>query len=256
MEHQQEKSFDLWSKDLELSAGYWLSLRSKLRAGVTLSQVDVEAVTLEPGAFIESGGMLTVLSLRWHLDRTNDRLYPTSGLTNSISAEWAPAGLLSESHFVRGEVFAAGYQTMFGGLTTAVRLNLGVARPIGGSADLLPNRRFFAGGSRSMRGFKRRRLGPLDAEGAPLGGEALVGATLELRFPLVWRFKGAIFADAGQVWRRYDLIAARDVEYAAGPGIMLQTPVGPLRADWAHRLTFRVEGQPEAVLHISVGQPF
>lgn len=255
-ERQWEKSYELLSRELELGATYRISPWSQLRASVAVARVDVDVTTPEEAAFIELGGLLTVLSLRWSRDRVNDRLYPTRGTVAWTSAEWAPAGILSESHFLRGEIFTAAYLRLASGLVAAVRCDLGLAEPIGGSVDLLPNRRFFAGGSRSMRGFKRRRLGPLDAAGAPLGGGAKLEASVELRFSLIWRFKGALFVDLGQVWRTIETIESRDLEYAAGPGLMLQTPVGPLRGDWARRLTIHQSGQPESLFHVSIGHPF
>ena len=45
-----------------------------------------------------------------------------------------------------------------------------------------------------MRGFKRRQLGPLDDEGAPIGGEALVQSSAEFRFPLFGAYLRALNA--------------------------------------------------------------
>ena len=107
-----------------------------------------------------------------------------------------------------------------------------------------------------MRGFRRRKLGPLDADGAPLGGEAKAEFSLEGRFPLFWRFRGALFADAGAVWSDRGSIDWGDMETAVGPGLMVRTPVGPLRADLGYRLGDRVPDQPRWVFHFSIGNPY
>lgn len=107
-----------------------------------------------------------------------------------------------------------------------------------------------------MRGFGRRKLGPLDSTGAPLGGEAMLEGSAELRFPLFWRFRGAGFVDSGQVWPTFDEITPDNIEVAVGSGLWLQTIIGPLRADLAYRLTTYEKSQPRWVFHFSIGPAF
>ena len=107
-----------------------------------------------------------------------------------------------------------------------------------------------------MRGFNRRKLGPLDSEGAPLGGEALFETSAELRFPLFWRFRGTTFVDAGQVWPRIKDITADNIEVAVGSGLWISTLIGPLRGDLAYRLTYHETTQPRWVFHFSIGPAF
>ena len=107
-----------------------------------------------------------------------------------------------------------------------------------------------------MRGFKRRELGPLDATGAPLGGQVLFLGSAEVRIPIVWRLMGAGFVDTGQVWARPQNVKPRYIEVAVGPGLLITTPVGPVRADLAYRLTRYQPGQPNTVLNFSIGEPF
>ncbi len=107
-----------------------------------------------------------------------------------------------------------------------------------------------------MRGFKRRKLGPLDEDGASLGGEAKVEGALELRFPIVGRVSGAAFLDVGQAWARRRDVHLEDLEVAIGPGLIVNTPVGPARADLGYRLTSYDNSQPKSVVHFSIGHPF
>jgi outer membrane protein insertion porin family len=148
------------------------------------------------------------------------------------------------------------YKSLGGVLVAAARLRAGWAEPLGDSEDLLPNKRFFAGGATSMRGFKRHKLGPLDDEGAPLGGESKVEASLELRFPIFGRLGGAAFVDAGQVWTGGNTFAFDELEVAAGPGLVIRTPIGPIRGDVGFRLTDLDKTQPDQVYHLSIGHPF
>ena len=107
-----------------------------------------------------------------------------------------------------------------------------------------------------MRGFDRRKLGPLDLAGNPLGGNSKMEASLEYRFPLPWRFRGTIFVDTGQVWTRAPDLSQRKIEVAVGPGLWIDTPIGPIRGDIGFRLTDWEESQPEYVFHFSIGPSY
>lgn len=256
IERQREDSYNLDSEELELSGLYRPTLLTSVRAGVSVSNVDVDAKTEAPDAFIEQGGLLTYFSVEWNRDSSDDRLYPTKGEVTWLAAEWAPPGFLTESHYVSLQGSGTIYAPLGGGFVTAARLRAGYAEPLDDSVDLLPNKRFFAGGATSMRGFKRRKLGPLDKEEAPLGGASEVVASLELRFPFISRIGGALFVDAGQVWADEDSFSLDEIEVAVGPGLVVRTPIGPVRGDWGYRLTDYDKTQPRSVFHISIGHPF
>ena len=78
---------------------------------------------------------------------------------------------------------------------------------------------------------------------------------VEFRFPLFWKLNGAIFADAGQVWRTRDDFTLDNIEIAVGPAIRIMTPVGPLRFDLGYRLTDYEPSQPEYAFHFAIGYP-
>ena len=136
---------------------------------------------------------------------------------------------------------------------------------------LYPQKRFFSGGANSVRGFAEYRLGPkvlsIDAAGVlardtndgrvpctpesindgscsaagiaadrfaprPVGGEAVLEANLEMRFPLHGdKWHGAAFVDAGQVWRAGSDIRLGDLVVSPGLGIRYNSPIGPIRVD-------------------------
>jgi len=91
--------------------------------------------------------------------------------------------------------------------TLALHGRLGVAVPYGNSTILPFEKRYFAGGANSVRGWNVRTLGPgrfIGTDGRidfiNQTGDIKIDLNAELRTDLFWKFKGAIFIDAGNVW--------------------------------------------------------
>lgn len=252
---EYEDSYDLASEQTELWELKRIGDGGTLQGGVTVANVRYDAKSSDAGSFLAQDGLLTALHLRANLERVDDPIDPTRGLSGSARAEWSPPAFPSDNSYALGRAEIAVYRPLAGAVVVG-RIEAGLARPLGDSQDLLPNKRFYAGGSSSMRGARRHRLGPLDSGGDPIGGEALALMSGELRMPLKGPIGIVLFADAGQVWRLAEEIAMRDVSVAVGPGLTVRTPVGPVRADGAFNLEPRPAGEPDFVLHVSVGHPF
>jgi outer membrane translocation and assembly module TamA len=95
--------------------------------------------------------------------------------------------------------------------------------------------RFFPGGSQSIRGYRYQNLGPLDEHSRPLGGEALLESSAELRFPLTGDLGGAIFVDAGNSFTNY-YDYSDGLRFSCGMGVFYNTPLGPVRLDFGYIL--------------------
>jgi outer membrane protein assembly factor BamA len=92
-------------------------------------------------------------------------------------------------------------------------LGFGIAYPYGNSQVLPFEKRYFSGGANSVRGWTVRSLGPgryKDKDGRinfiTQTGDMKLDLNLEYRTHLFWKFYGALFADAGNIWtlRKYD----------------------------------------------------
>jgi outer membrane translocation and assembly module TamA len=107
-----------------------------------------------------------------------------------------------------------------------------------------------------VRGYGRRRLGPLSPEKEdPVGGRSLFEGSIELR-RRIWRdLGGAIFLDFGQVSLDAFDPPITDVKFAAGPGLTYETPIGPLRLDVGFPFD-PPPGDASWQLHFSIGQFF
>ena len=122
----------------------------------------------------------------------------------------------------------------------ALAARLGLATPYGGTQDLPIEDRFYAGGANTVRGYREQRVGPLDANGDPIGGNALVVLNAEWRFP-IWRvLGGAVFVDAGAVTSEVRQLAVNDVPRGGGRRPAPQHAGGPA----AVRLRLRAHADP------------
>jgi outer membrane protein insertion porin family len=116
-----------------------------------------------------------------------------------------------------------GWETILAG-----RLKIGFAEPLGPEENLPISERLYAGGEKSVRGYARRKLGPLDSRGNPIGGLSLIEGSLELRRSIWGPLGGALFVDFGQVSLRSFDPPVNDLKFGSGFGVNYQTPVGPL----------------------------
>lgn len=89
----------------------------------------------------------------------------------------------------------------------------GIAYPYGNSTILPFEKRFFSGGANSVRGWSVRSLGPgrfIGTDGRidfiNQTGDMKLDLNLEYRANLFWKFGGALFIDAGNIWtlREYE----------------------------------------------------
>jgi outer membrane protein assembly factor BamA len=112
---------------------------------------------------LRSAHWLAPLTVSVGIDRSNSLFSPTGGFILRLDGEYAARETGSEFDYVRllGEV--AAYHDPFRGVVIATRLRPGWARAIGAPGSglgLHPQKRFFGGGSNSVRGFAQYRLGP------------------------------------------------------------------------------------------------
>lgn len=101
--------------------------------------------------------------------------------------------------------------------TLAMHLGFGIAYPYGNSTILPFEKRYFSGGASSVRGWNVRELGPGKFKGTDgridfinQTGDMKLDMNIEWRTYLFWKFNGAFFVDAGNIWTLR--------EYADQPG--------------------------------------
>jgi outer membrane protein insertion porin family len=186
------------------------------------------------------------------LDQRDDPFVPRRGTFVLGQVKISRKAFGGQSEFNRWEFDARGYKTLGDRVTVATALRGGYATTFQGQ-ELPVGERFYAGGANTQRGFREKELGPLGTDGSPLGGMSYAVANAEVRFPIFGLLEGGAFLDVGNVY--LGRIDVTDLRWAAGAGLRIVTPVGPLRVDVGRKLDVR-EGESTWVGHIALGYPF
>lgn len=235
----------------------------------------------------------SIVTFTMQRDKRNDLFNPSEGFLHSGSIE--EAGLLPQalgglfgselpySKYYKFSLLGQWYWDPSGqrNLIWAARLRAGFAQLYGNSPAPVPiTRRFFGGGSGSVRGWKARELGavPLPTE----GGTALLEGNLEARWNLLKnagrfsfielnRISVVLFLDAGNVWTEGKRIRANEIAIAGGFGFRWDTVAGPIRIDfgfkvydpsalpgrqWITQRRFFAETFSQFVPHFGIGHAF
>lgn len=196
------------------------------------------------------------LSVALNRDTSNDFFFPTEGsrVRASVERYGGALGGLLDLHRMTLQGFH--YRPVWRRLTAAFALRSGVVTPYGSTPEVPVFERYFTGGGNSVRGYDERDVGPKSADGAPLGGRRQLSSTIEARFPLFWRLRGAVFVDGGQVGQDWDDVSPRRWKYSAGGGLRFVTPVGPFRLDFGYKLNRDPDDLDPWRLHFSLGESF
>jgi len=198
------------------------------------------------------------------LDNT---IFPRDGIYAKFTQEIA--GLGGDTHFSRTSAEARLYHEIVPawGVVGFLKAQGGVIQSL--KDGLYLQDQYFIGGS-VIRGFETSGIGPRDAStGDALGGRYYIAGTAEATFPLPLipeeiGFSGAVFSDAGSLWSADPdalppgtTVESDDFElrWTAGFGILWESPLGPLRADFAWPIV-KNEADETQVFRIGGGTTF
>ncbi|SLN45584.1 autotransporter assembly complex protein TamA [Oceanibacterium hippocampi] len=199
--------------------------------------------------------LLLGLPATLRFDNTDSLLDPSRGLRSSLTGTPYLVLAGADDHFARLTWRNSSYLKLANepSMILAGRATVGVL--VGADRAAVPaDKRLFAGGGGSIRGYGFQEVGPKDSGGTPIGGRSLVEAGLELRM----RFGdyGIVpFVDAGNVYNNQFPDLDGGLKWAAGVGIRYYTDFGPLRLDVGLPLNPEDDDEPFAV-YVSIGQAF
>ena len=159
----------------------------------------------------------------------------------------------------------------------ALHAGFGIAYPYGNSRVLPFEKRYFSGGANSVRGWGVRELGPGKFRGTDgridfinQTGDLKLDLNAEYRTSLFWKFQGAFFVDAGNIWtlRSYDEQPGgqfkldefyKQIAVAYGLGIRLNFDYFILRFDMGMKAinpAYENEQEHWAIIHPRLSRDF
>jgi translocation and assembly module TamA len=190
-------------------------------------------------------------------DDTKDKLDPKSG-TRLLWQATPYTGYFNKSvTFLENVVTTSGYLPLDADKRFVLAGRLKVGSIVGESRQDIPaNKRFYAGGGDSIRGYPYQKVGPLNKDNDPIGGRSLFAFSVETRARVWGNFGAVAFLDGGTVYSSVVPSFDDTMRFAAGPGLRYLTPVGPIRIDVAFPLNRRKDVDNSYEFYISIGQSF
>lgn len=177
--------------------------------------------------------------------KADNVLFPRRGYSWSADVRGAAALLVSDTSFIRAEATGRAAYPLGERARALFRLQAG-GMSVEDFAELPTTERFYAGGDRSVRGYKYQSLGPADESGNNTGGRYLLTGSVEADYRIWKKWGAALFVDAGNADDNFP----PDLEVGVGAGVRWRTPVGMLRLDFAHPLR---NSNDNLRIHISIG---
>lgn len=174
-----------------------------MRAGYSFTYNSLKSAT--PTGLYQTNGY----QIRFNVETAGNLLYGISKLFGAQRLDNGQYSIfnIAYSQYVKFDVDYAKSFVFDERNSLALHTAFGVAIPYGNS-DILPyEKRFFAGGANSVRGWGVRELGPGSYSGQDgkidfinQTGNIKLDLSVEYRTHLFWKFHAAAFIDAGNIW--------------------------------------------------------
>ena len=195
----------------------------------------------------------TPATLRY--DSRDNVLDATKGLRAALSVTPYISFGHGQDLFLVSEFNGSVYFPLEDRFVFALRTRLGSIT--GSTTTRIPaSKRFYAGGGGSIRGFKYQHVGPLDANGDPVGGRSVAEVGAEIRARVSETIGLVPFIEGGNVYNSVYPDFSEKFRWAAGLGLRYHTAAGPLRFDLAFPLNRRPGIDDHFEFYISIGQAF
>ncbi|MDH6353740.1 outer membrane protein assembly factor BamA [Dysgonomonas sp. PH5-45] len=192
---------------------------------------------------------------------------------------------IAYAEYIKGDISFAHTRMLNKTGSVAYRIALGVAYPFGNSNVMPFERRYFGGGSNSVRGWSTRRLGPGSYKPGATNdfvnqtGDIKLDLNLEYRSKATDYIELAAFLDAGNIWtiKKYDEQPGgefsfskfyKELAFSYGVGLrfdlgflLLRLDVGmkaydPARDEGDRWVIYRPKVSRDIAWHFAIGYPF
>ncbi|MGB3538245.1 MAG: autotransporter assembly complex family protein [Mesorhizobium sp.] len=246
--YEHPDAYDRFSTKGGFGVSYELTPRQTVSAELSL---DYSKIT---DSFGKHDYLIASVPLQYVFDNRDDKLNPTKGFRALAYAE-PSYDLLNGATFVKLKAEGSAYRALDSASRFVAAGRAAIGSIVGASLQEVPaDRRFYAGGGGSVRGYAYQGIGPKAADGQPIGGLSWFETSIEMRYRVTDTIGIVPFVDAGTVSTKQFPDFA-DVKVGAGVGLRYITPFGPLRVDAAVPLN-RGPGDPRFGIYAGIGQAF
>lgn len=199
---------------------------------------------------------LVGLPLSIAYDSTDNALDPTRGMRFVASVTPYPDFLGSSVPMTVAKGTVSAYWSLDEESRYVLAGRLGLGSIVGADLEDIPaNRRFYAGGGGSVRGFGYRTLSPTFLN-EPIGGRSLLEASVEARIKITDTIGIVPFVDAGTAFESSYPDFDDTIRVSVGLGLRYYTSIGPIRLDIAVPVR-REDGDDHGVaVYVGIGQAF
>jgi len=241
-------AYDRFSVQGEAGVAYDINKQQSVSAALSVEYSDID------DAFGSGRHLIVSIPLQYVYDRRDSKLDPKKGWRALAFAEPSYDALTGAS-WVKLRAEASAYQSLDADGRYVVAARAATGSIFGADLEDIPaDRRYYAGGGGSVRGYAYQGIGPKDAEGQPTGGLSYAETSIELRIGITETLGIVPFIDAGTV-SEDEYPDFSDFKAGAGIGLRYLTPFGPLRLDAAVPLN-PDPGDPDFGIYAGVGQAF
>ena len=157
-------------------------------------------------ALMNNSGIGNSYTIRFNFESAGNLLYAVAklgGMKKNASGEYTLLNI-PFAQYLKGDFDFAKNLVIDNRNSLAFHFGAGIAIPYGNATMLPFEKRYFSGGANSVRGWSVRDLGPGSFPGdnnfMNQSGDIKLDASIEYRTRLFWKFRGALFVDAGNIW--------------------------------------------------------
>ncbi len=202
--------------------------------------------TGEPYSFVQDDSFLqSSLRLVLSRDTRNSPFFPSDGTLAVFSVGLMGGVLSGDTELYELGIQLSRFVPLWWNHVLSVLIRADVVDTYGQTKQVpIPNR-LYAGGARTVRGFRFRDVGPKairadetsrEIHHRPIGGQTRALGTIEYSLPIhpeARMIRLAAFHDLGHVWRTPYTFDFSEYAQSAGIGLRFELPQFPLRFDYA-----------------------
>jgi len=261
--YKEEVEYDHYDKDalgFSVNVGYRLFDYTTIGANYGFEDYEIDNVNPLYTSMTQGSYFTSSITPFISYDSRNNRFMATEGQKHRLSVEYAGEFLGSDLDFTKYLAETGVYFPLFWKFSGALHAEAGYLEDRTNSTIDIDHIRFYLGGMNSVRGFDKYDIGGKRAgETRDIGGEKYVQFNAELSFPLTEKYKiaGIFFYDRGDVYRTSESIDLGDQFSSFGTGIRWNSPVGPLRVEYAWVIDGKnIKERGDGKVEFSVGASF